>query len=360
MSDLPLNQVLLGDAVQIMDSLPAGSVDLIFADPPYNLQIDGQLYRPNLSPVDGVDTDWDKFDSFREYDAFTCDWLQASKRVLKEDGAIWVIGTYHNIFRVGRIMQDLGFWFLNDIIWIKVNPMPNFHGVRFTNAHETLIWATKKREARYTFNYNAMKEQNDGKQMRSDWLLNICKGGERVRDEDGNKVHPAQKPEALLERVILSSTKPGDIILDPFFGSGTTGVAAKRLQRNWIGIERNETYISFAEKRLTKAEIEKDLPKIHEPNRRRKRVSLKKLIRAGLLQPGQELYYRGKREIVLPVREDGKLKYDGVTGSFHQISKLIREGRVCNGWNDWYIRRETGDLQKLNVLRQKYWEMELE
>jgi modification methylase len=246
---LPLNQILLGEAVEKMNLLPEGSVDLIFADPPYNMQLEDELWRPDYSKVDAVNDEWDKFDSFRAYDHFTESWLTAARRVLKEDGALWVIGSYHNIYRVGKILQDLGFWIPNEIVWIKINPMPNFKGVRFTNAHETLIWAKKSKEGRYTFNYHAMKPFNHGKQMRSLWTLPICKGAERIQ-VNGEKAHSAQKPEALLYRVLLSSTNPGDIVLDPFFGTGTTGAVAKLLHRNWIGIEVNPRYLEIAEQRI--------------------------------------------------------------------------------------------------------------
>src|SRR5882724_5015933 len=248
----PLDRIIEGDSIQVMASLPPESVDMIFADPPYNLQLQGDLHRPNNSKVDGVDDSWDKFADFATYDRFTTDWLKAARRILKPDGTIWVIGSYHNIFRVGASLQDLGFWILNDVVWRKTNPMPNFRGRRFTNAHETMIWCAKDADARYCFNYEAMKSLNDDLQMRSDWLLPICNGGERIKDEDGHKAHPTQKPEALLHRVILAGTKPGAVVLDPFFGTGTTGVVAKRLGRHFIGIERERAYVDVARKRLAK------------------------------------------------------------------------------------------------------------
>ena len=238
----PLDEIIVGDCIPILNGLPAGSVDMVFADPPYNLQLEGELLRPNNSVVDGVDEAWDHFDGFADYDRFSEAWLTAARRVLKDDGTLWVIGSYHNIFRVGARLQDLGFWILNDVVWRKTNPMPNFRGRRFTNAHETLIWCAKDKDARYTFNYAAMKALNDELQMRSDWLIPICSGGERLKDGDGRKAHPTQKPEALLHRVILAATKPGDVVLDPFFGTGTTGAVAKRLGRRFIGIERDEAY----------------------------------------------------------------------------------------------------------------------
>src|ERR1700760_4901480 len=247
---LKLDQVIEGDCIARMNALPEGSADLIFADPPYNLQLRGDLLRPNQSKVDAVDDHWDQFASFEEYDRFTRQWLGAARRVLKDTGSIWVIGSYHNIFRVGSALQDLGFWILNDVIWRKTNPMPNFRGRRFTNAHETLIWATKNPKQQYTFNYEAMKALNDELQMRSDWTLPICSGHERLKDAAGQKAHSTQKPESLLHRVIVSSTKPGDVIVDPFFGSGTTGAVAKQLGRHFIGIDRDKTYAKHAEKRI--------------------------------------------------------------------------------------------------------------
>ena len=247
------NSIIEGDCIEAMDALPAGSVDMIFADPPYNLQLSGELHRPNNSRVDGVEDDWDKFATFADYDRFTHDWLSAARRILKPTGSLWVIGSYHNIFRVGATLQDLGYWVLNDIIWRKTNPMPNFRGKRFTNAHETLIWCAKSEAAKPTFNYQAMKALNDGIQMRSDWLFPICSGSERLKI-DGRKAHPTQKPEALLHRVLLAASNPGDLILDPFFGSGTTGAVAKRLGRDWIGIEREADYIDIARDRIEAVE----------------------------------------------------------------------------------------------------------
>ena len=248
-ANLPLDEILPGDCIDILEHLPAKSVDLIFADPPYNLQLQQELWRPNMTRVDAVDDAWDRFTSFQAYDEFTRRWLQGCRRVLKDTGTLWVIGSYHNIYRVGTILMDLGYWILNDVVWIKTNPMPNFRGVRFTNAHETLIWAQKERGARYTFNYHDMKALNDDLQMRSDWHIPLCTGAERIK-VNGEKAHSTQKPEALLYRVILSSSNPGDVVLDPFFGSGTTGAVAKRLSRHWIGIERDERYIAVARERI--------------------------------------------------------------------------------------------------------------
>src|SRR5215467_5169051 len=245
-----MNRIISGDCIEAMRSLPEASVDMVFADPPYNLQLEGELHRPNNSRVDGVEEAWDRFDDFASYDRFSQAWLTAARHVLKDDGTLWVIGSYHNIYRVGARLQDLGFWILNDVVWRKTNPMPNFRGRRFTNAHETLIWCAKDKDAKYTFNYAAMKALNDDLQMRSDWLLPICSGGERVKGDDGGKAHPTQKPEALLYRILLACTKPGDVVLDPFFGTGTTGAVARRLGRRWIGIERERAYVKVAHERI--------------------------------------------------------------------------------------------------------------
>ena len=291
MAALPLNSIVQGDCIDVMNDLPEQSVDLVFADPPYNLQLGGDLSRPDNSAVAGVTNDWDRFDTMDAYDLFTHDWMKAARRLLKPNGAIWVMGSYHNIFRVGGILQDQGFWIQNDIIWRKTNPMPNFRGTRFTNAHETLIWATKDEKARPTFNYDAMKMLNDGVQMRSDWTLPICTGHERLKGEDGNKAHPTQKPESLLHRVLLSSTNPGDIVLDPFFGTGTTGAVAKKLGRKWIGIEREDDYIAHATKRIDRIVPGSPEALIVTPSKRAaKRVPFGTIIERGLLQPGEQLF----------------------------------------------------------------------
>src|SRR5688572_25509758 len=285
---LPLSQILHGDCIEILESLPENSVDLIFADPPYNLQLRNDLYRPNMTKVDAVTDGWDRFDSFAEYDEFTLKWLSASRRVLNDNGTIWVIGTYHNIYRVGTVMQDLHFWILNDIVFIKSNPMPNFRGVRFTNAHETLIWAQKKKGAKYTFNHQSMKALNDDLQMRSDWYKPIATGKERIK-MNGKKAHSTQKPEALLYRIITASSNPGDVILDPFFGSGTTGAVAKKLGRNWIGIERDKKYIKVAQKRIDAVQ-EAHQDTIQVEKRKQLRIPFGALLENGLLKPGQVLY----------------------------------------------------------------------
>lgn len=336
---LPIDTILVGDCIDHMNALPAGSVDLVFADPPYNLQLDQGLTRPDQSKVDGVDDAWDKFDSFAHYDAFTRAWLRAARRILKPDGAIWVIGSYHNIFRVGAALQDLDYWLLNDVIWRKANPMPNFRGTRFTNAHETLIWAAKDRSSRVTFNYEQMKQANDDVQMRSDWLFPICTGAERLKDADDDKLHPTQKPEALLYRVISSTTKPGDVVLDPFFGTGTTGAVAKKLGRHFIGIEREDTYIAGALKRiasirpLSAATIETAVPKRTAP-----RVAFGSLVEMGLVTPGTELYDDRQRWSAL-VRADGSLVSGGHMGSIHRVGALVQGAEACNGWTFWHARQ---------------------
>ncbi|MBN9360456.1 MULTISPECIES: site-specific DNA-methyltransferase [unclassified Devosia] len=336
---LPIDTILVGDCIKHMNALPAGSVDLVFADPPYNLQLDQGLTRPDQSRVAGVDDDWDKFDSFAHYDIFTRAWLKAARRILKPDGAIWVIGSYHNIFRVGAALQDLDYWLLNDVIWRKANPMPNFRGTRFTNAHETLIWAAKDRESRVTFNYEQMKQANDDVQMRSDWLFPICTGAERLKDDDDEKLHPTQKPEALLYRVISATTKPGDVVLDPFFGTGTTGAVAKKLGRHFIGIEREDTYIAGALKRiasirpLSAATIETAVPKRAAP-----RVAFGSLVEMGLIAPGTELYDDRQRWSAL-VRADGSLVSGGHMGSIHRVGALVQGAEACNGWTFWHARQ---------------------
>ncbi len=343
---LPLDQIIPGDCLDVLATLPAQSVDLIFADPPYNLQLQNTLWRPNLTKVDAVDDDWDKFDGFAHYDAFTRDWLAACQRVLKPNGALWVIGSYHNIHRVGAILLDLGYWILNEIVWIKANPMPNFRGVRFTNAHETLIWAKPSEKGRYTFNYKAMKALNDGKQMRSDWYIPLCSGGERIR-VNGEKAHPTQKPEALLERVILASSNPGDVILDPFFGTGTTGAVAKRLGRHWIGIEREPAYIQVAQRRIDQVAEGNGEPMAQGNGR----IAFKRLIAERLIVPGQLLTFRRDPSLVAIVRSDGKLQYNDLRGSIHQIARTI-VGGPCNGWQHWYFTDAHGDLQPIDTLRQ--------
>jgi DNA modification methylase len=350
MNELSLNQIIQGDCIEVMQQMPEQSVDLIFADPPYNLQLRKELWRPNMTKVDAVTDAWDQFGSFADYDAFTRAWLVECRRVLKDTGTLWVIGSYHNIYRVGAIMLDLGYWILNDIVWRKTNPTPHFRGVRFTNAHETLIWAKKSPKGRYTFNYHLMKELNGGKQMRSDWTIPICSGHERIRIK-GEKVHSAQKPEALLKRVILSSSKPGDIVLDPFFGTGTTGAVAKRLGRQWIGLERDPKYVTIAERRIDAVQS-RLLPEFTEMRTRPPRVPFAEVLKNGLLLEGTTLYFRQDRGLAAIVQADGRLAYNGYEGSIHQVGRRI-QGAPCNGWENWYFEDQLGDLIVIDRLREQ-------
>lgn len=346
-----MNSIIKGDCVSALEALPDHSVDVIFADPPYNLQLGGMLHRPDQSVVDAVDDEWDQFASFDAYDAFTRAWLLACRRVLKPNGTIWVIGSYHNIFRVGATLQDLNFWILNDIVWRKTNPMPNFKGRRFQNAHETMIWASRDAKAKsYTFNYDALKASNDDVQMRSDWLFPICSGGERLKGDDGKKIHPTQKPEALLARIILASSKAGDVILDPFFGSGTTGAVAKRLGRNFVGIEREQDYIDAASARidavepLGKIELTVMTGKKAEP-----RVAFNTLLDSGLLKPGQVLSCEKRRHSAI-VRADGTLVSGTEAGSIHRVGARVRGLDACNGWTFWHYE-DQGKLKPIDDLR---------
>ena len=328
-------------------------MDCVFADPPYNLQLNHDLYRPDMSKVDAVDDGWDKFEDFKEYDEFTRKWLSAVKRVLKDTGTIWVIGSYHNIYRVGAIMQELGFWILNDVVWIKNNPMPNFRGVRFTNAHETMIWAQKKKGVRYTFNHKSMKALNDDLQMRSDWTIPIVKGKKRIQS-NGTKAHSTQKPEGLLYRVILSSSNVGDVILDPFFGSGTTGAVAKMLGRNWIGIEQDEKYIKVAQKRInSKTEADSEAIDVEVP--RQARVPFGALIESGYLSVGQSLFFKnnGRKAKIL---SNGHLKCGEFTGSIHGVAKALMKGAPVNGWDMWFYKIGNKKLS-INDLRESYREV---
>ncbi|RMF15035.1 MAG: site-specific DNA-methyltransferase [Alphaproteobacteria bacterium] len=351
--DLPLDRILEGDSIAVMKSLPDRSVDLIFADPPYNLQIRDQLRRPDQSKVDGVTDAWDRFSSFSAYDAFTRAWLTEARRILKDEGTIWVIGTYHNIFRVGASLQDLDFWILNDIVWRKSNPMPNFRGTRFTNAHETLIWAAKSADQRrYTFNYQALKAMNGDLQMRSDWLLPICTGAERLKDAQGRKAHATQKPEALLYRVLMASSKPGDVVLDPFFGSGTTGAVAKKLRRHFIGIERDRGYIQLARERIAKARpVPEDAAEFTKSRRQMPRVPFGRLLEHGLLKPGHTLY-DARRRFAVRVRSDGTLSNGESVGSIHELGARVQGAPACNGWTFWHVERR-GKLVPIDMLRQE-------
>ncbi|MGE4431329.1 MAG: site-specific DNA-methyltransferase [Sphingobium sp.] len=346
------DRLIRGDCIPEMRKLPDGCVDMIFADPPYNLQLGGDLNRPDGSHVDAVTDDWDKFDSFAAYDRFTRDWLAEARRILKPNGTIWVIGSYHNIFRVGATMQDQGFWILNDIIWRKANPMPNFKGTRFTNAHETLIWASQNENARYTFNYRAMKTLNDELQMRSDWVLPICGGQERLK-KGGTKVHPTQKPEALLYRVMLACTKPGDVVLDPFFGTGTTGAVAKRLGRKWIGIEREDGYCEAALERIEAAlPLDESALSIMQSAKQQPKVAFGTLVETGYIAPGTVLTDI-KRRWKAVVRADGSLQGEGHDGSIHGVGSKVQGAPSCNGWTFWQIETKDG-LKPIDTLRQTY------
>jgi len=350
MQDLPVNRIIQGDCVQIMEGLPAGSVDMIFADPPYNLQLKGELRRPDESLVDAVDDDWDQFSSLDAYDAFTRAWLQAAHRALKDTGTLWVIGSYHNIYRIGAILQDLGFWILNDVVWRKSNPMPNFRGRRLTNAHETMIWCAKgEKNKGYTFNYEALKVLNDDVQMRSDWLLPICSGNERLK-EDGQKAHSTQKPESLLHRILVTATRDNDIVLDPFFGTGTTGAVAKRLGRRFIGIDREEKYCRLAQNRIGRI---RTLPKedraITPPKRQAVRVPFGAVVERGLIEPGTYVF-GPTRKHVARVRADGSLICADATGSIHKIGAHVQGAPSCNGWTWWHIEVE-GKLRPIDIFR---------
>ena len=335
------NSITQGDSLDLLKKIPDKSIDLIFADPPYNLQLRETLYRPDQTTVEAVTNDWDKFDTYQAYDEFSLTWLQECKRVLKDGGALWVIGSYHNILRLGTSIQNLGFWILNDIIWHKTNPMPNFRGTRFTNAHETLLWCTTSRKAKYTFNYQNLKELNEGKQMRSDWHIPICSGKERLREDNNQRSHPTQKPEALLYRIMVASTNVGDTVLDPFLGSGTTAVMAKKLQRNFIGFEQDPDYIKLAKKRLknteplsnevvTMTKSRKDLPK----------VPFGELVEQGIIPPGAVLTDK-KERFKATVSIDGSLKIKNLSGSIHQLGAKVQGLPSCNGWDFWHIKSKT-------------------
>ena len=345
-----MDQVLLGDCIPMMGMLPPASVHCVFADPPYNLQLKGELRRPDDSLVDGVDDEWDKFGDFAAYDDFTRTWLGECRRLLQKDGTIWVIGAYHNIFRIGSILQDLGFWILNDVVWRKANPMPNFRGRRFTNAHETLIWAARGRDSRYRFNYQAMKALNDDLQMRSDWFLPLCTGPERLRNQHGLKLHPTQKPEALLHRVLMASTAPGDVVLDPFLGTGTTAAVAKRLHRHFIGIERHPAYVEAAIGRVRRERPAAPDGMAVTPNKREvARVPFGSLVERGLIAPGTEVVDK-QRRVRATVSADGTLLSGTLRGSIHQVGAAVQNAPSCNGWTFWHFDRG-GALVALDVLR---------
>jgi modification methylase len=349
---LPVGEIIRSDCVAAMAALPDACIDMIFADPPYNLQLGGDLFRPEGSRVDAVNDDWDKFSSFAHYDHFTRAWLAEARRILKPDGTLWVIGSYHNIYRVGAAVQDLGFWILNDIIWHKSNPMPNFRGTRFTNAHETLIWASRSEDSRYTFNYRAMKALNDELQMRSDWVIPICAGGERVKT-DGVKAHPTQKPESLLYRVLLACTNPGDVVLDPFFGTGTTGAVARRLGRQWIGIEREKRYVDVAQERIAGTlALDESAMRTMASKSSQPKVPFGALVESGMIVPGTHLT-DARRRWQARVCADASLKFGGEQGSIHKIGAAAQGAPSCNGWVFWHVE-EAGALLPLDALRQRY------
>ena len=350
--DLPVGCIIENDCIAAMAALPDCSVDMVFADPPYNLQLGGELFRPEGSRVDAVDDEWDKFSSFEHYDQFTRAWLKEARRILKPNGTLWVIGSYHNIFRCGAALQDLGYWILNDIVWRKSNPMPNFRGTRFTNAHETLIWASKSEDSRYTFNYRAMKALNDELQMRSDWVIPICSGGERVKTE-GVKAHPTQKPEALLYRVLLACTNPGDIVLDPFFGTGTTGAVARRLGRQWIGIEREQKYVKVARERIASTlELDESAMRTMASKKSQPKVPFGALLETGMIEPGAILT-DSKRRWQAIVGADASVELSGKLGSIHQIGAAAQGAPSCNGWTFWHVDQGEA-LVCLDDLRQRY------
>lgn len=346
-----LDTIINDDCIKAMSEMEEKSVDLIFADPPYNLQLGDALLRPDNSNVSGVYEEWDSFENIEAYDKYTISWMKAARRLLKDDGALWVIGSYHNIFRVGKILQDLGFWILNDIIWDKVNPMPNFKGTRFTNAHETLIWASKNQNSRYTFNYEAMKALNEDTQMRSDWHIPLCTGKERLKDKNGNKLHPTQKPEALLYRVVVSSSKVGDVVLDPFFGTGTTGVIAKKLGRHFIGIEKDKSYVKGAQERIDAVEPVKDLACLEYMTKKKMpRIPFGSVVERGLLQPGDLLFDSARKHCAV-VRSDGTLKSEKTEGSIHQVGAAEQNAPACNGWTYWYYENQEKELVCIDELR---------
>ena len=347
-----MEKLIIGDCINEMSKIKDQSVDMIFADPPYNLQLSKSLLRPDQTNVKGVNHSWDKFNSFEAYDEFTKKWLYQCKRILKDDGTIWVIGSYHNIYRVGAIIQNLGFWILNDIIWNKTNPMPNFKGNRFTNAHETIIWASKSKKSKYTFNYKAMKVSNDDKQMRSDWSLPICSGNERIK-KLGKTLHPTQKPEFLLHRIIISSTKKNDKILDPFLGTGTSGVVAKRLGRKFIGIESNKEYMRYAKNRIKETKILNEEELVITKNLKTEvKVPFGNLLESGMLKIGSKLHDINKKHKAI-IRADGSLLTDKkVEGSIHTVGAILQGHNACNGWQYWYYEKN-GKLESINTLREE-------
>ena len=347
-----LNTIINADCIDAMNQMEENSVDVIFADPPYNMQLGETLLRPDNSVVNGVTEEWDSFESLSAYDEYTKKWLTAARRVLKDDGTIWVIGSYHNIFRVGYILQNLGFWILNDVIWSKTNPMPNFKGTRFTNAHETMIWAVKNPKAKYTFNYEAMKALNDDTQMRSIWEIPICTGKERLKNAEGEKLHPTQKPESLLYRVLLASTKVGDVVLDPFFGTGTTGAVAKKMGRNFIGIELDKDYIKGAKQRIASVEKTDEIALEYTVKKKQPRIPFGAVVERGMLSAGDKLWdFSGKHSAI--IRADGSLKGENIEGSIHQVGAAAQNAAACNGWEYWFFKDEKHNLVCINDLRKQ-------
>lgn len=347
-----LNTVINADSIVTMNEMEENSVDVIFADPPYNMQLGDMLMRPDNTVVNGVNEEWDSFESLAAYDEYTKQWLTAARRVLKEDGSIWVIGSYHNIFRVGYILQNLGFWILNDVIWNKTNPMPNFKGTRFTNAHETLIWAVKNPKAKYTFNYEAMKALNDDTQMRSTWEIPICTGKERLKNAAGEKLHPTQKPEALLYRILLASSKPGDVVLDPFFGTGTTGAVAKKMGRNYIGIERDKNYVDGAVERLKNVEQIPDCAMEYTVKKKVQRIPFGTILERGMLKPGDILSDASGKHFAT-IRSDGSVKGENIEGSIHQVGAAVQNAAACNGWEYWHYQDKKKGLVCIDELREQ-------
>jgi len=347
------NSIIKGNSLELLKKIPNKSIDLIFADPPYNLQLKDTLYRPDQTTVEAVTNDWDKFDTYESYDRFSIQWLNECKRVLKDGGALWVIGSYHNILRLGTSIQNLGFWILNDIIWHKTNPMPNFRGTRFTNAHETLLWCTTSKKAKYTFNYQNLKGLNEGKQMRSDWHIPICSGKERLRKDNNQRSHPTQKPEALLYRILLASSNKGDTILDPFVGSGTTAVVAKKLQRKYIGIEQEKDYVSIAKQRLKNTKIlHNDVVEMSKSRKDLPKVPFGELVEQGIIPPGALLTDK-KDKLKATVTVDGSLKIKNLFGSIHQVGAKIQGLPSCNGWDFWYLKNKSKTIL-LDEVRDKY------
>ena len=349
-----LNKIVKGDCIEVLKKLPDNSIDLIFADPPYNLQLQGELWRPNQTKVDAVNDEWDKFTNFEEYDNFCKEWIKECRRVLKPNGTIWIIGSYHNIFRIGKIMQDVGLWILNDILWIKTNPMPNFKGTRFNNAHETLIWASKNKDSRYTFNYKSMKAFNEDLQLRSDWYIPICNGGERLKGNEGNKVHSTQKPEALLYRIIISTSNPNDIVLDPFMGSGTTGTIAKKLGRKFIGIEKEDNYIKAANDRIANVTPYINQTLISPLEVKKPKVPFGNLIENGFIKPGEKIFSKDKKHKA-EVLANATIVSNDISGSIHSVSAQVLGKPSNNGWTFWFVEREN-NLKSIDELRKEYTE----